>query len=87
MFGEALDPVVLEQAGAIAKACDLFVAIGTTLQVYPAAGLAQLALDGGARLIVMNAESTPYDPVADEVIREPIGTALPALVERLLGRG
>ncbi|GGV09480.1 NAD-dependent protein deacetylase 2 [Kitasatospora herbaricolor] len=84
MFGEALDPVVLAQAEAIAKACDLFLAIGSTLQVYPAAGLAQVALDGGARLVVMNAEPTPYDPVADEVIREPIGTALPALVRRLL---
>ncbi|MFC9325302.1 NAD-dependent deacetylase [Kitasatospora sp. NPDC057015] len=83
MFGEALDPVVLDQAAAIAEACDLFVAVGTTLQVYPAAGLVQVALEGGARLIVMNAEPTPYDPVADEVIREPIGTALPALVRRL----
>ena len=91
MFGENLDPVVLERAGAVARACDLFLAIGTTLQVYPAAGLVQVALDAGARLVVMNAEPTPYDPQADEVIREPIGTALPALVARLLadprGRG
>ncbi|MFI6445584.1 SIR2 family NAD-dependent protein deacylase [Kitasatospora sp. NPDC050543] len=86
MFGEALDPVVLDQAEAIAKACDLIVAIGTTLQVYPAAGLVQVALDAGARLIVMNAEPTPYDPVADELIREPIGTALPALVRRLVAQ-
>ncbi|GAA0662145.1 NAD-dependent protein deacetylase [Kitasatospora atroaurantiaca] len=84
MFGETLDPVVLDQAGAIAKACDLFIAVGTTLQVYPAAGLAQVALDGGARLIIINAEPTPYDPVAHEVIREPISTALPALVRRLI---
>ncbi len=87
MFGETLDPVVLAKAEAVAKACDLFLAIGTTLQVYPAAGLAQVALDGGARLVVMNAEPTPYDPVADEVIREPIGTALPALVRQLVARG
>ncbi|MQS12722.1 NAD-dependent deacylase [Streptomyces kaniharaensis] len=87
MFGEALDPVVLRQADAIAKACDLFVAVGTSLQVHPAAVLPQIALEGGARLIVMNGEPTPFDEAADEVIREPISTALPALVRKLLTEG
>ncbi|MFH9351727.1 SIR2 family NAD-dependent protein deacylase [Kitasatospora sp. NPDC017646] len=84
MFGEALDPVVLQQADAIARACDLFVAVGTSLQVYPVASLPQIALEGGARLVVMNGEPTPFDEAADEVIREPISTALPALVRKLL---
>ncbi|MFD8082675.1 NAD-dependent deacetylase [Kitasatospora sp. NPDC059722] len=84
MFGEALDPVVLQQADAIAKACDLFVAVGTSLQVYPVASLPQIALEGGARLVVVNGEPTPFDEAADEVIREPISTALPALVRKLL---
>ncbi|MFI9328036.1 SIR2 family NAD-dependent protein deacylase [Kitasatospora sp. NPDC052868] len=84
MFGEALDPVVLERADAIAKACDLFVAVGTSLQVYPVAALPQIARESGARLVVVNGEPTPFDEVADEVIREPISTALPALVRRLL---
>ncbi|WP_081239443.1 SIR2 family NAD-dependent protein deacylase [Streptomyces viridosporus] len=83
MFGERLDPVVLGEALAISKACTVFVAVGTSLQVHPAAGLADVAADHGARLIIVNAEPTPYDDRADEVIREPIGTALPALLRRL----
>ncbi|WP_406385097.1 SIR2 family NAD-dependent protein deacylase [Streptomyces sp. NBC_01618] len=83
MFGERLDPVVLGDAMSIAKACEVFIAVGTTLQVQPAASLAGIAADNGARLIVVNAEPTPYDELAEETIREPIGTALPALLERL----
>ncbi|MEY7975389.1 NAD-dependent deacetylase [Streptomyces pilosus] len=83
MFGERLDPVVLAEAVAITKACTVFVAVGTSLQVHPAAGLADVAADHGARLIVVNAEPTPYDERADEVIREPIGTALPGLLRRI----
>ncbi|MEU2980786.1 Sir2 family NAD-dependent protein deacetylase [Streptomyces hirsutus] len=83
MFGERLDPVVLHDALAITKACQIFVAVGTSLQVQPAAGLAGVAADHGARLIIMNAEPTPYDDRADEVVREPIGTALPKLLRTL----
>lgn len=78
MFGERLDPVVLGQAMAVAKGCEVFIAVGTTLQVQPAASLAGIAAEHGARLIVVNAEPTPYDALARETIREPIGTALPA---------
>ncbi|WP_318200514.1 SIR2 family NAD-dependent protein deacylase [Streptomyces sp. SCL15-4] len=87
MFGERLDPVVLGEAAAIAKACQVFVAVGSSLQVHPAAGLAGVAADHGARLVVVNAEPTPYDDRADEVIRAPIGTALPALLGRLAAEG
>ncbi|MGW1023763.1 SIR2 family NAD-dependent protein deacylase [Streptomyces sp. NPDC002577] len=83
MFGERLDPEVLGQAVAITKACQVFIAVGTSLQVQPAAALAGLAADHGARLIIVNAEPTPYDDRADEVVREPIGTALPELLRRL----
>ncbi|MGX1541639.1 SIR2 family NAD-dependent protein deacylase [Streptomyces adustus] len=85
MFGERLDPVVLGDALAITKACQVFIAVGTSLQVQPAAGLAGVAADHGARLIIVNAEPTPYDEIADEVVREPIGTALPALLRGLAG--
>lgn len=85
MFGQRLDPMVLGEAAAIAKACTVFVAVGTSLQVHPAAGLAEVAVDHGARLVVVNAEPTPYDEIADEVVREPIGTALPELL-RTFGR-
>ncbi|MEU6200008.1 Sir2 family NAD-dependent protein deacetylase [Streptomyces sp. NPDC047061] len=83
MFGERLDPDVLGEALAISKACTVFIAVGSSLQVQPAAGLAGVAADHGARLVIVNAEPTPYDELAAEVIREPIGTALPKLVHRL----
>ncbi|WP_225808086.1 SIR2 family NAD-dependent protein deacylase [Streptomyces spinosus] len=85
MFGERLDPVVLGQAVAVTKACQVFIAVGSSLQVQPAAGLAAVAADHGARLVIVNAEPTPYDDRADEVVREPIGTALPALLGTLSG--
>ncbi|MFI9202050.1 SIR2 family NAD-dependent protein deacylase [Streptomyces sp. NPDC053048] len=85
MFGEGLDPVVLGEALAVTKACQVFIAVGTSLTVHPAASLVGLAADHGARLIIVNAEPTPYDDRADEIVREPIGTALPALLERLAG--
>ncbi|MEU0225595.1 Sir2 family NAD-dependent protein deacetylase [Streptomyces sp. NPDC006284] len=84
MFGERLDPVVLGEAAAISKACQVFIAVGSSLQVQPAAGLAGVAADHGARLVVVNAEPTPYDDLADEVVREPIGTALPELLRALV---
>ncbi|GGX63490.1 NAD-dependent protein deacetylase 2 [Streptomyces hiroshimensis] len=83
MFGEGLDPAVLGEAVAVTKACEVFIAVGTSLQVHPAASLAGLAADHGARLIIVNAEPTPYDDRADELVREPIGTALLALLERI----
>ncbi|MFE7773381.1 NAD-dependent deacetylase [Streptomyces sp. NPDC057445] len=87
MFGQRLDPVVLGEAMGIAKACEVFIAVGSSLQVQPAASLAGIAADNGARLIVVNAEPTPYDDLAAEIIRDPIGTALPALLERLTEEG
>ncbi|MFD8752353.1 NAD-dependent deacetylase [Kitasatospora sp. NPDC059577] len=84
MFGENLDPEVLGQADSIARACDVFVAVGTSLQVFPVAALPYNAVKTGARLIILNAEPTPYDEAADEVIREPISEALPELVRRLV---
>jgi NAD-dependent deacetylase len=54
--------------------------VGTSLTVHPAAGLTDLAAAGGARVVVVNAEPTPYDDMADLVVREPIGAALSALL-------
>lgn len=83
MFGQRLDPAVLAEAMAVAKASEVFIAVGTSLQVQPAASLAGIAAEHGARLAIVNAEPTPYDELADEIVREPIGTALPALLKRL----
>jgi NAD-dependent deacetylase len=79
-FGQALDAAVVEAAAEAAADCDVLVAVGTSLTVHPAAGLVDLAAAHGARVVVVNAEPTPYDDVADLVVREPIGTALPRLV-------
>ncbi|WP_426570927.1 SIR2 family NAD-dependent protein deacylase [Aquihabitans sp. McL0605] len=84
MFGQALDPKVLEAAAIAAQRCDVFVAVGSTLQVTPAATLCEVAVDRGAQLIVVNRDPTPYDQLATRVIREPIGEALPALVAGLI---
>ena len=81
-FGQALDPAVIEAAAEAATDCDVFLAVGTSLTVHPAAGLTDLASGAGARVVVVNAEPTPYDELADLVVREPIGTSLPRLVAR-----
>ena len=57
----------------------VFLALGTSLGVYPAAALPEIALRAGARLVIMNAEPTPFDRVADAVVREQLGEVLPAL--------
>ena len=79
-FGQMLDEEVVGRCTAAAADCDVFLAVGTSLQVWPAAGLADIAVGTGARLVVVNAQPTPYDELADLVVREPIGTALPRLV-------
>jgi NAD-dependent deacetylase len=80
-FGQRLDNDVLDAAARAAMECDLFLAIGSSLTVRPAAGLCDVAVDAGARLVVINAEPTPYDELASAVLREPIGEILPALLE------
>ncbi len=79
-FGQLLDERVVEACAAAAADCDVFLAVGTSLQVWPAAGLADIAVRAGARLVVVNAQETPYDDVADLVVREPIGISLPWLL-------
>jgi NAD-dependent deacetylase len=79
-FGQELRWDVIAAAEAAARDADLFLAVGTSLTVHPAAGLAGIPLETGARLVVVNAEPTPYDVVAHAVLRAPIGQVLPALV-------
>jgi NAD-dependent deacetylase len=82
-FGENLVVADLERSQRAASACDFFLAVGTSLTVYPAAGLPELALSSGARLVVMNAQPTPFDRHADAVVREELGEVLPALVDAI----
>lgn len=82
-FGQNLVVEDLTAAQIAAVRSDVFMALGTSLGVFPVAELPELALRGGARLIVANAEPTPYDDRADAVLRTPLGELLPALVEAL----
>jgi NAD-dependent deacetylase len=86
-FGELLSDEALERAVAAAQEAEVFLAIGTTLRVQPVASLAAIAADGGAELIIVNDQPTPYDDLAARIVRDPIDEAVPALVSDLLARG
>jgi NAD-dependent deacetylase len=79
-FGQNLDVGDLARAESAAAACDLFLAIGTSLTVYPVARLPQLALSGSARLVILNAQPTALDDRAHAVLRGQAGDLLPQLV-------
>lgn len=79
-FGQALDPALLRRAISCVAESDLLLAVGTSLVVHPVAGLVDVALGAGARVVILNAGPTPYDGEAHAVLREPISQALPALV-------
>jgi len=78
-FGQALVPQVIERATQAAAAADLFIAVGTSLQVYPIAGLLPLAKNAGALVVIVNGEPTAMDHLADAVIRRPVSEVLPLI--------
>jgi NAD-dependent deacetylase len=80
-FGQALVPEVIARAMHAASEADLFLSVGTSLQVYPIAGAVEVAQAAGAKIVIVNAESTPFDETADAVFQEPIGSVLPQLLE------
>lgn len=82
-FGENLVPDDLARSQAAAARADVFLALGTSLTVYPAAALPEFALANRARLVVVNAQATPFDGHASAISRDPLGTVLPDLVERV----
>ncbi|MBS0336695.1 MAG: Sir2 family NAD-dependent protein deacetylase [Proteobacteria bacterium] len=79
LFGEGLRPGVMERALQAAVEADLLIAVGTTLQVYPVAGVVPAAKEAGARLVILNADPTQFDRIADAVLHSPIGETLPLL--------
>ena len=79
-FGQQLVPKVIGRAMRVSMEADLFIAIGTSLQVYPIAGALEIAKAAGARIVILNGEPTPFDATADAVFREPIGVTLPVLL-------
>ncbi len=78
-FGQALVMEVIEGAMRSAAECDLLLAVGTSLGVYPVAGAVPIAKSAGAKLVIVNAQPTPFDDMADAVLPGPIGEALPFL--------
>jgi NAD-dependent deacetylase len=79
-FGQQLVPEVIDRAMQAAAEADFFIAVGTSLQVYPVAGAVDLARSAGARIVIVNAQPTPYDEVADAVFNQPISQVLPAIL-------
>ena len=78
-FGQALVPAVIDRALRVAGQADLLLAVGSTLQVYPVAGIVPVAKEAGARVVIVNDQPTPMDAIADAVLRDPIGDVLPVI--------
>jgi NAD-dependent deacetylase len=78
-FGQSMPEEAMRRANALSLACDLFIAIGSSLVVYPAAGLPLLAKRNGAQLVIINRDPTELDDAADLVINGEIGPLLASL--------
>ena len=79
-FGQSLVAADIARAERAARQCDLLLAIGTKLSVWPVAGVVPVAKDAGARVVILNAEPTDMDGLADAVLRGSIGEILPRLI-------
>ena len=84
-FGQNLYPGVLESAAEMVGQADVVLAIGSSLQVYPAADLPAAAVRAGAALAIVNDEATPLDGIASVVVRGRVGQVLPPAVRHVLG--
>lgn len=82
-FGQAMPQTEMARAEEMTRACDLFIVIGSSLVVYPAAGFPLRAKRNGARLIIINRQETDFDEIADLVVREEIGDVLGPFMEGL----
>jgi NAD-dependent deacetylase len=79
-FGQQLVPEVIDRAMHVAGEADVFLAVGSTLQVYPVAGAVDIARAAGAKVIIVNAQPTAFDDVADAVFPGSISEILPAIL-------
>jgi NAD-dependent deacetylase len=75
-FGQAMPEDAMRRAGELTVSCDLFVAVGSSLVVWPAAGFPLMAKQNGARLVIVNRDETEFDSIADLVVRQDIGAVL-----------
>jgi len=78
-FGQSLVPEVIERAMSSAAEADCLIAVGTSLQVYPVAGAGAAAKAAGATIIIVNAQPTPFDDIADVRLSQPISEVLPVM--------
>jgi NAD-dependent deacetylase len=78
-FGQALVPEVIDRAMQAAGEAEVLLAVGSSLQVYPIAGAVPIAKRAGARVVIVNAEPTPFDDLADAVFNDSISGVLPKL--------
>jgi NAD-dependent deacetylase len=85
LFGEALPMAALRDAQALAMTADVVLIVGSSLQVYPAAGIPRLARQHGAELCIVNAEPTPFDDLAAVVIHGKAGEVLPQMLRQMVG--
>jgi len=81
LFGEPMPQAAVTKAFALAREADVVLVVGSSLVVYPAADIPLVALRSGARMIVVNAEPTPFDQLAEVVIHGRSGEVLPEIVE------
>ena len=86
-FGQMLKPEVLERASEEAQNCDLFLVVGSSLVVYPAAGLPLLAVRNGATLAIVNREETPHDEYAGVVVHASAGETLTQVLKAAAPEG
>ena len=80
LFGEPLPQVALEMAKLAAQNCDLFLVLGSSLVVYPAASMPRIAKKNGANLVIINIDPTPMDEMADIVINDSASKVLSAII-------
>jgi len=78
-FGQMMPALAMQAAAEASQDCDVFLAVGSSLVVYPAAAFPEIAKQSGAALIIINRTPTPLDEIADLVVNEEIGKALPNL--------
>jgi NAD-dependent deacetylase len=79
-FGQQLVPEVIDRAMRVAGEADVFIAVGSTLQVYPVAGAVDVAREAGSKIVIVNAQPTPFDDVADATFDGSISEVLPAIL-------
>jgi NAD-dependent deacetylase len=79
LFGEAMPPAAVQEAYRLAEASDVVLVVGSSLVVYPAAEIPLVAVRAGARMVVVNAEPTPFDRIAEVVIHGRAGEVLPQI--------